>query len=32
MISTPDRQKAAEPIDEVRVAGARLNPACLVLV
>jgi len=31
MISTPDRQKAVELIDEARAAGARLKPACQVL-
>jgi len=31
MISTPDRHKAVELIDEARAAGARLRPACRVL-
>ena len=31
MISTPDRQKAVELIDEARAAGARLRPCCSVL-
>lgn len=31
MISTPDRQKAVELIDEARGSGARLRPACRVL-
>lgn len=31
MISTPDRQRAVELIDEARTAGARLEPACETL-
>lgn len=31
MISTPDRHKAVELINEARAAGARLRPACRVL-
>lgn len=31
MISTPDRRKAVELIDESRAGGARLKPACRVL-
>ena len=31
MISTPDRHKAIELIDEARAAGARLRPACKTL-